>query len=250
MSFWLKALIALIAAAAMLTLGVVYGDDLSPWMTQLETAVQAAFWPTWWVFVGVFVVAALVALPVGALWSMAGGLLFGTFFGGLAGWLSTSIAAWLSFLLLRWWLGKTVEPKPFDPRVRRLAIRLDQHSLELLMVLRIMPLIPFYLINLAASMSPMSAGRYLLASVIGLAPSTFLYAMVGSGLGSWVEAKAAWDQGNVLDPSLIGMLLALGLLAAVSIWGARRLSHLSANELGVAKHDWSNRAKDHSNKPD
>lgn len=232
MSFWLKALIALTAAAAMLILGVVYGDELSPWMMQLEAAVHAAFWPTWWVFVGVFVLAALVALPVGALWSMAGGLLFGTFLGGLAGWLSTSIAAWLSFLLMRWWLGRSARSKMSDPRLERLAHRLDHHSIELLMVLRIVPLLPFYLINVAAAMSPMPARRYLLASVIGLAPSTFLYAMVGHSLGSWVEAKAAWDQGDVLSSSLIGVLGALAVLAFLGSWGARRLGHLRVDDLG------------------
>ncbi len=228
MSSWLKALIALGAAATMLALGVFYGEEISPWMTQLEAAVQAAFWPTWWVFVGVFVVAASIALPVGALWSMAGGLLFGTFWGGLAGWVSTSMAAWLSFLVMRWWLDRDNTKKIADPRLKGLANRLDHHSIELLMVLRIVPLIPFYLINVAAAMSPMPASRYLVASVVGLAPSTFLYAMVGHSLGSWVEAKAAWDQGDVLGSSLMGVLGALGLLAVLSTWGAKRLVRLKA----------------------
>lgn len=214
----------------MLTLGVVYGEEISPWMSELETAVQAAFWPTWWVFVGVFVVAALIALPVGALWSMAGGLLFGTVWGGLAGWVSTSMAAWLSFLVMRWWLRRSEKPPIRDPRLERLARRLDHHSIELLMVLRIVPLIPFYLINVAAAMSPMPTRRYLVASVVGLLPSTFLYAMVGHSLGSWVEAKAAWDQGDVLGSSLMGVLGALGLLAVLSTWGARRLGRLKASD--------------------
>lgn len=229
MTSWLKILIALLGAATMLTLGVVYADEISPWMIQLEQAVQASFWPTWWIFVGVFVVAALMALPVGALWSMGGGLLFGTFWGGLAGWLSTSVAAWVSFLLIRWWLGRTDQPKTLDPRIERLAKRLDQHAVELLTMLRIMPLVPFYLMNIAAAISRMSTRQYVVASISGLAPSTFLYAMIGNGLGSWVEAKAAWDNGNVLDTPLIGMLFALGLLAMMSIISARYFNHLKLN---------------------
>jgi len=239
MSSWLKVGIALTAAALMLTLGVVYGDEISPWMIQLEQTVQAAFWPTWWIFVGVFIVAALIALPVGALWSMGGGLLFGTFWGGLAGWLSTSIAAWVSFLFMRWWLGRTDSPKTIDSGVQRLAKRLDQHAVELLTMLRIMPLIPFYVINIAAAMSRMPTTQYVAASFIGLAPSTFLYAMVGNGLGSWVDAKAAWDNGNVLDTPLIGMLFALGLLAVISILGARYFNHLKLNGKGHSPTDTS-----------
>ncbi|HEY7906304.1 MAG TPA: VTT domain-containing protein, partial [Wenzhouxiangella sp.] len=91
------------------------------------------------------------------------------------------------------------------------------------------PLIPFYLINVAAAMSPMPTRRYFVASVIGLLPSTFLYAMVGHSLGSWIEAKAAWDQGDVLGSSLMGVLGALGLLAVLSTWGARRLGRLKAD---------------------
>ena len=229
MSSWLKVGIALAVAAGMLTLGVIYGDAISPWMVRLEETVQAAFWPSWWIFVGVFIVAALIALPVGALWSMGGGLLFGTLWGGLAGWLSTSIAAWVSFLVMRWWLGRTDSSQTLDPRVERLAKRLDQHAVELLTMLRIMPLIPFYVINIAAAMSRMPTAHYVAASFIGLAPSTFLYAMVGNGLGSWVDAKAAWDNGNVLDTPLIGMLFALGLLAVISILGARYFNHLKLN---------------------
>lgn len=239
MSPWLKVGIALAAAAVMLTLGVVYGDHISPWMIQLEDTVQAAFWPTWWIFIGVFIVAALIALPVGALWSMGGGLLFGTFWGGLAGWLSTSIAAWVSFLLMRWWLGRTDSPKHIDSKVEHLAKRLDQHAVELLTMLRIMPLIPFYVINIASAMSRMPTAHYVLASVVGLAPSTFLYAMVGHGLGSWVDAKAAWDNGQVLDTPLIGMLFALGLLAVISILGTRYFNRLKLNGKGPASTDTS-----------
>ena len=228
MPAWVKASIILSLAALMLWLGTVYGEEITPWIVHLEQSVAASFYQTWWMFVGVFIVAALVALPVGALLSMAGGLLFGVFWGGLAGWLSTSVAAWVSFLVMRWWLGERESSLTANPSLTALAKRLDHHSTELLMILRIVPLVPFYLINVAAALSPMPASRYTWASIIGLMPSTFLYALVGHSLGSWMEAKAAWDQGEVLNSSLMGALVALAVLAGLSTWAARRLDRIKA----------------------
>lgn len=221
-----KAIIILVVASIMLWLGKVYGHEISPFMSQLELQVSSAFWPTWWLYVGLFILLALAALPVAALLSMGGGLLFGLGWGGLAGWLSTSIAAWISFAIMRWWFGGRLEPERIHPRLRTLIHRLDHHSTELLMVLRIVPLVPFYLINVAGAMSSMSAHRYSLATLIGLAPSTFLYAAIGHSLGSWVEAQAAWEQGELLSSSLLGALVALGSLAALSTWGLRRMERL------------------------
>jgi len=240
----LKAAVVLVMACLMLYLGSAHGERLSPMMLHLEATVAASFFTTWSLFVLAFVLMALVALPVGALLSMGAGLLFGVWWGGLAGWLSTSIAAWLSFVGLRWWLGEnaTLEDLNNGPSFVRhrlthlLTHRLDHHSAELLMVLRIVPLVPFYLINVAAALSPMSTWRYVLASIIGLMPSTFLYAMVGHGLGSWVEAKTAWEQGEVLTGSLFGVLGALGALAVLSAWGAKRLHRLQS------KKDWAEKA--------
>ncbi len=226
MPVWFKAVIILTFATAMLWLGTVYGDQVSPLITRLELEVSQAFWSTWWLFVAAFIIMALVALPVGALLSMGGGLLFGIGLGGLAGWLSTSVAAILSFLVMRWWMGERVTAASASPMLNTLVKRLDQHSVELLMVLRIVPLVPFYLINVAGALSPMPTSRYVWASVVGLAPSTFLYATIGHSLGSWVEAQAAWESGDLLGSSLIGALVALAGLAALSTWGMRRLEKM------------------------
>jgi uncharacterized membrane protein YdjX (TVP38/TMEM64 family) len=94
------------------------------------------------------------------------------------------------------------------------------------MVLRIVPLLPFYLINIAAAASPMAGRRYVLASAIGLAPSTFLYAVIGNSFGSWVEAKARWDRGELLTGQMIAALVALAALAVLSAWGLKRLQQL------------------------
>lgn len=228
MSPLIKALIVLSLASIMLWLGTVYGDEITPWISTLEQAVNTSFYKTWWLFVGAFIITALIALPVGALLSMAGGLLFGVFWGGLAGWISTSVAAWLSFVAMRWWLGNRDSNFSQNGALQALARRLDHHATELLVILRIVPLVPFYLINVAAAISPMPATRYTWASVIGLMPSTFLYAMVGHSLGSWVDAKAAWDQGEVMNSSLMGALVALAVLAGLGAWGSRRLDRIKA----------------------
>ena len=214
----------------MLLVGLVYGDAINPWISQLEQEVQAHFWATWWVFLGVFLIMALLALPVGALLSMGAGLLFGGLWGGLAGWLATTVAACLSFWVMRAWM---------DPQKRGTASASDQllglaryfnhRGFEFVMVLRIVPLLPFYLINIGAAASPISARHYTLASAIGLAPSTFLYAVIGASFGSWVEAKARWDEGELLNGQMIGALIALATLAVLSAYGVRRLQQLKRN---------------------
>lgn len=226
---WIKVFSVLLAAGAMLALGVVYGDAITPWIGTLEAEVGERFWPTWWVFVGVFVVLALIALPVGALLSMGGGLLFGAFWGGVAGWLATSLAAALSFWVMRLWMGTNHKRSPATDQLVGLVGALNHRSFEFLMVLRIVPLLPFYLVNIAAAASPMAGRHYVLASAIGLVPSTFLYAVIGNSFGSWVEAKARWDQGELLTGQMIAALIALAAMAVLSGWGVRRLQQLKTN---------------------
>jgi len=96
------------------------------------------------------------------------------------------------------------------------------------------PLLPFYLINVAAATSPMSSRHYLLATAIGLAPSAFLYAVIGNSLGSWVEAKARWDQGELLTGQMIGALMALATLAVLTAYGVRRWHQLKTHHSASA----------------
>ncbi len=231
---WIKVFSVLLAASGMLVLGVVYGDAITPWISRLEGQVSQHYWATWWVFVGVFVVLAVVALPVGALLSMGGGLLFGPLWGGLAGWLATTLAAALSFWAIRLWMGASKPSASASDLLTGWVGQLNDRAFEVLMVLRIVPLLPFYLINVGAATSPMSSRHYLLATAIGLAPSTFLYAVIGASFGSWVEAKARWDQGELLSGQMVGALIALATLAVLSAYGVRRLQQLKANHSGSA----------------
>ena len=171
--------------------------------------------------------AGLVALsvPGGALLTITGGFLFGPWLGGAYAVVGATTGATVVFLAARAGLaGLAVRAAPW---VQRIEAGFRRNGLNYLLVLRLIPVFPFWLVNLAAGAVGLRLWVYVVGTFIGIIPVTFIFACLGNGLGTLVEEGRPPDLGVLYRPSVFLPILGLAALALLPVayrrWRARTL---------------------------
>jgi uncharacterized membrane protein YdjX (TVP38/TMEM64 family) len=163
----------------------------------------------------VFVYAAAVALsvPGAAILTVAGGFLFGIWLGGACAVVGATFGAAVIFLAARAGFGGLARhARPF---LAKLKAGFSADAFNYLLVLRLVPLFPFWLVNLVPALAGVGLGTFLLATFIGIIPGTFVYASIGNGLGKVLEQP---DLDILFRPSVLGPFVALAILALLPVW--------------------------------
>jgi uncharacterized membrane protein YdjX (TVP38/TMEM64 family) len=187
-------------------------------------------------YIGIYAGTVALSLPGGAVLTLAGGFLFGWFLGGLAAIVAATVGAVLVFLIAKTALGETLAARA-GPWLGRLRQGFQEDAFNYLLFLRLVPIFPFWLVNLAPALLGVSLGTYTLATALGIVPGTFAYSIAGRGLDSVIEAQAAAQQSclakmgsdaqnscpfvlepqALLTPGLIAGFVALGLFALLPV---------------------------------
>jgi uncharacterized membrane protein YdjX (TVP38/TMEM64 family) len=161
-----------------------------------------------------------LSLPSGAVLTLAGGFLFGWFWGGVAAVVAATLGAVIIFLIAKTSLSGSLTAK-VHPFLGRLRDGFREDAFNYLLVLRLVPIVPFWLANLAPAVLGMSLSSYALATFIGIIPGTFAYSLAGSGLDAALAKQAAsggrLDASIFLTPNLIVGLVALAILALLPV---------------------------------
>ncbi|MGA8383472.1 MAG: TVP38/TMEM64 family protein [Stellaceae bacterium] len=162
-----------------------------------------------------------LSLPGGAVMTIAGGFLFGTWVGGMCAVVGATLGATALFLAARAGLGPNtiggLAPGA-GPLFGKLEAGFRAHAFSYLLALRLMPLFPFWLINLVPALVGVGLPTYLLATFIGIIPATFVYASLGNGFSKVVETP---DASILFRPGVLLPILALAVLALVPVWYKR-----------------------------
>ena len=157
------------------------------------------------VFGLVYIAVAAFALPVAAILSMLGGFLFGTWGGAALVLISATVGATIVFLLARSALGRPLRRKA-GPLHARIAANMNDNAFGYLMFMRLVPLFPFVLVNLVAALFDVRLRQFVVATLIGMAPATVVYANIGRQIGEISNPK------DLVSPGVIAALTASGLL--------------------------------------
>lgn len=185
-------------------------------------------------FVLAYAAAVAVSLPVGAVFTLAGGLMFGPLWGTVLSVGGASVGAVLLFLAARHALAPLLARRA-GRSLDRLRAGLERDGFAYLLALRLVPLFPFWLVNLAPALVGMRLGPYALATALGIVPATAVFAGLGAGLGEVLAAGGRPDPGLVLAPRVLLPLLGLALLVlAPVLW--RRLAARRAAQAGEPPH--------------
>ena len=161
------------------------------------------------------------SIPTGTLLTVAGGALFGTVSGSLLALVAATGGAVVLFLVARGTIGPALERR-YGARLAKLRPRLDRDGFNGLLALRLIPVVPFWLLNIAPALAGMRLVPYALATIIGILPGVAMFATIGAGLGTALAAGAAFDPGTLLRPAFLLPRLALGLLALAPLLIRRR----------------------------
>ncbi|MBV9521751.1 MAG: TVP38/TMEM64 family protein [Alphaproteobacteria bacterium] len=184
------------------------------WLTERVGALGAAG-PLAFVVLYALLVAA--SIPGATFLTLVGGFLFGTALGAFCTLVGGTIGATLIFLLARTALGDVLRARA-GPAMHRLEAGFRKNALFYLLFLRLVPLFPFFIVNLVPAFLGVPLRAFVIGTAIGIIPGTIIYAGVGSGLGAvFASGGTAKLQHVTSDPAVWGPLAALAFLSLVPI---------------------------------
>jgi uncharacterized membrane protein YdjX (TVP38/TMEM64 family) len=166
-----------------------------------------------------------LSIPGGAPMSVAGGVLFGLLPGAVYAVTGAEAGAVAAFLLARTVAGDFLTRRA-NGLLDRVRSGLQQNGFSYLLALRLLPIVPFWLTNLAAPLAGMRLVPYAAATLLGIIPATFVFVSLGAGLGDALATGERPDLGIVFTPRVLLPLLALAVLALVPVgWRRWRARH-------------------------
>jgi len=148
------------------------------------------------------------AVPVAAPLTLVGGFLFGTIIGGLLTIIGATAGALLLFLMVRYLIGNAIQQR-YGQRLVWLNNQIQRHGDSYLLSLRFLAIIPFFMINLVAGLTPISLVTYTWTTLLGIVPGTFIFAFAGQQLGTISSAR------DVFTLPVIAAFILLALLALI-----------------------------------
>jgi len=168
-------------------------------------------------FIVIYAVSTALSLPGGAVLTVTGGFLFGTWFGTLYAVIGATVGAIAVFLIAKTSLGEMLRAKA-GPTLRKMEAGFRENALSYLLVLRLIPLFPFFLVNIVPAFLGVPLRTYALATFFGIIPGAFVFASVGSGIGSvFDQMNAEFDPASVLTPQVITALVGLAVLSLLPV---------------------------------
>jgi uncharacterized membrane protein YdjX (TVP38/TMEM64 family) len=175
-------------------------------------------------FIAIYAVATALSLPVGLVLSVTSGFLFGTFLGTAFAVVGATTGAVGVFMIARTALGDVLRRRLTGGVLERMADGFRQNAFSYLLVLRLIPLFPFFVVNLAPAFLGVSLRTFVAATLLGIVPGAFVFASVGTGLGDVFDMGGKLSATGLLTPHVITALVGLAVLALApvvykQIWG-------------------------------
>ncbi|MFI5002202.1 MAG: TVP38/TMEM64 family protein [Reyranellales bacterium] len=171
-------------------------------------------------FVLAYAVVVAFSLPVAVLVTPLGGFLFGVWLGAALSVIGATVGSIAVFLAAR-----TAFYDLFHARAGASLARLEEgfrrDGFSYLLFLRLVPVFPFWLVNIVPALLGMTLGRYARATLIGIVPGAVVYASVGAGFGILIDRGEMPDFGVIFQWRILLPLLGLAVLALVPVVYAR-----------------------------
>ena len=164
----------------------------------------------------IYVVGVAFSLPIGAVLTITGGFMFGQILGTLYVVSAATIGATCLFLAAKTALGDVLRAKA-GPAIKSMEAGFRENELNYLLVLRLIPLFPFFVVNLVPAFLGVSLRNYLLGTFFGIMPGSFVYVTVGAGIGSIFDKGKTLELGSVLTTEIITALVGLAVLALLPV---------------------------------
>ncbi|MGL5115681.1 MAG: TVP38/TMEM64 family protein [Beijerinckiaceae bacterium] len=239
---WLPlAVLAALAAVVFLT-GAHRALSLEAFLTHkatLESHVRDNLLPALLAYMAVYIAVVALSLPGALIMTVIGGILFKFWLGLAATVIAATIGATLVFLIARSSLGEALRARAGDG-VQRMAARLKQDAASYLLFLRLVPIFPFALVNLAPAIVGVPLATYVWTTFVGILPGSAAFTLAATGLdgvlaeqGAMLAAcraagkadcRATLDFSTLVSPHLLVAFAALGAVALIPVVARRFLA--------------------------
>jgi uncharacterized membrane protein YdjX (TVP38/TMEM64 family) len=161
-------------------------------------------------FIAIYIIQTALSLPGAAILSLAAGAIFGTLMGTLYVNIGATVGATLAFLVARYLFHDVIQNK-FGPRLEKINRELETRGFNYLLFLRLVPLFPFFLINLGAGLTRVPLRTFFFGTMIGIIPGSFVFCNAGASLATITSMH------EVASPRVLGSFALLGLFALVPV---------------------------------
>ncbi len=158
----------------------------------------------------IYTLSTALSLPGGLILSLAVGLVFGRWAGTVVIVLAGTLGATLVFLAARYLFADLARNR-MGGLAQKINEGFTKDAFNYLLFLRLVPLFPFWLVNLAPAFTNVSFKTYVIATAIGILPGSFVFANLGQSLGRISSTK------DLLTPPIIGAFVLLGVFALIPV---------------------------------
>ena len=162
------------------------------------------------IFIFIFVSTAFI-IPGAIIMSVAGGLFYGVLMGTLYINIGSTVGATMSFLASRYLIGQWVQ-KRYHMQLETFNREIDRHGTNYLITLRIIPILPFFMVNYLAGLTRISTKKFFLTTSLGMLPGSLVYTFAGQQFSEITSPE------DITSPQLIIALVFLGVFALLPVF--------------------------------
>jgi len=178
-------------------------ETLQAHKEDLQTSVTAHPFLSALAFTGTYIAVVALSLPVASLMTLAGGFLFGKWLGTIYVVSAATLGAAIIFLVARSTLGETLREKT-GTLYKRIEGNMQENAAGYLLFMRLVPLFPFFLVNIVPALFNVSLRVFVLTTFFGIIPGSFVYVNVGEQLGEIESLKDLVSGETLLAFALLG----------------------------------------------
>jgi uncharacterized membrane protein YdjX (TVP38/TMEM64 family) len=188
--------------------------SLKKYHLQLTTYVNQHFSLTLALFCLAYILIVVTSIPGATVLTLVGGLLFGSILGTTVVVISATIGATLLMIAIKLAFGEIVTRR-IGARVKFMENNFKQNAFFYLLSMRFLPLVPFFILNLAAGIFNMQISTFFIATLIGIIPGSFVYVNIGANLNNvFNQPGDSFSIASFITPNII---IAFSLLAILSL---------------------------------
>jgi uncharacterized membrane protein YdjX (TVP38/TMEM64 family) len=173
-------------------------------------------------FIGIYFLVVAISLPGATILTLAGGAIFGSVAGTLIVNVGATLGATAAFLVARFILRDWVEKK-FGDKLEPINKGFSENAINYLLFLRLVPLFPFFLVNLVSGLTKVRLPVYFFGTMFGIMPGSFVYANAGSNLARINSIS------DIASFEVLGALALLGVFALIPTLHHRHKNKKSAS---------------------
>jgi len=161
-------------------------------------------------FMTLYIVQTALSLPGAAILSLAAGAVFGSIMGTVYANIAATLGATLAFLVTRYLL-RDVVLRNFGSKLEGMNRELEERGFSYLLFLRLVPVFPFFLINLAAGLTRLPLRTFFFGTMFGIIPGGFVYVNAGASLAT-IDSLS-----GIASPRVLGSFALLGFFALIPV---------------------------------